>query len=77
MEANELTADTAAEASEPIGFADVRVLALAERARIEEGLYRPHANGRPRPGHIRVSNERPDFLFRPPYWMVIADPGAE
>ncbi len=77
MEAEEATADALAESSEPFGFADVRVLAIAERARIEHSLCRASANGRPRPGHIRISRERPpDFLFRPPYWMVIADPGA-
>jgi hypothetical protein len=76
MKTDETIADTLAETSDPVGFSDVRVLAIAERARTEQSLYRAYANGRPRPGHVRVGHERPDFLFRPPYWMVIADTGS-
>jgi hypothetical protein len=75
MDVDETAADTLAEASEPLGFADVRVLVLAERARIEQERRRAYANGRPSPGHVRLRDEKQGFLFRPPYWMVIADTG--
>jgi hypothetical protein len=76
MEADETAAETLAGASEPFGFADVRVRAIAQRAWIEWSIWRANANARTRPGHIRVGNERPGLIFRPPYWMVIADTGS-
>jgi hypothetical protein len=75
MDVDERIADSLAETSEPLGFADVRVLMLAERARIALSQYRAHANGRPLPGRVRFRDEKQGFLFRPPYWMVIADTG--
>ena len=69
-------ADAEAETSEPLGFADVRVVAIAERARIELSAWRTYGNGRPPPGHIWTANVKPGLIFRPPYWMVIADTGS-
>ena len=76
MQADETAADALSETSEPLGFSDVRVTAIARQARIEQDLYLAHANGRPRPGHIQTGIEKPGLIFRPPYWMVIADTGS-
>jgi hypothetical protein len=76
MEADETTAETLAGLSEPFGFAEVRALARAERARVAEDLHRMSANGSTRRGHIRLDGGRVSGIFRPPYWMVVADPGS-
>ena len=75
MEADEAIADSPDGSSEPLGFADVRVRAMAERARIEQEAWRGRANARTRPGRIRLDDRPATLLFRPPYWMVVGDTG--
>ena len=63
------------ETADPLGFADVRVLRRAEQARLEQERFLSHANGRSLPGRVRTSDKPRGLIFRPPYWMVIADTG--
>ena len=74
MDTDETAARTP-DVSDPIGFADVLLPAIAERARLAENhrLMFPASKDRAR---IRLDGGKGGAFMRPPKWLVVADDGS-